>query len=101
MTKYQIPLEVLESDIRSWGQFAACKGKPSILWFADNYANSQGRVATREAKAICSMCIVRNQCLQHALDNDESFGIWGGKTPQERGYRREGRARRTDVVVQD
>lgn len=40
--------------------------------------------STREAKRVCQSCEVRKQCLEHALKNDEHFGIWGGKTPGER-----------------
>ncbi len=37
-----------------------------------------------EAKAICAKCDVREQCLAYALENNERFGIWGGKSERER-----------------
>lgn len=37
-----------------------------------------------EAKAICSVCPVREECLEHALLNKERFGLWGGLAPIER-----------------
>ena len=37
-----------------------------------------------EAKAICSGCPVRQECLDYALDSRQAYGIWGGKTPTER-----------------
>jgi WhiB family redox-sensing transcriptional regulator len=40
--------------------------------------------STREAKAICTGCPVRAECLDYALDNDERFGIWGGFSERER-----------------
>ena len=40
--------------------------------------------STREAKRICAMCPVQEECLAHALDNDERFGIWGGMSERER-----------------
>lgn len=40
--------------------------------------------STRDAKRICTMCEVRDECLQYALDNDERFGIWGGLSERER-----------------
>ena len=37
-----------------------------------------------EAVALCATCPVRAQCLEYALRNKESHGIWGGTTPEER-----------------
>jgi WhiB family redox-sensing transcriptional regulator len=36
------------------------------------------------AKAVCSRCPVREQCLAFALDNREGYGIWGGLSADER-----------------
>ena len=38
----------------------------------------------RRAKSICKDCEVRMECLQFALDTNERFGIWGGKSARER-----------------
>jgi WhiB family redox-sensing transcriptional regulator len=38
----------------------------------------------RPAKAICSRCSVRQECLQYALDNRILHGIWGGTSARER-----------------
>lgn len=40
--------------------------------------------STRDAKATCMRCEVRDSCLQAALDNGERFGIWGGLSERER-----------------
>lgn len=40
--------------------------------------------ATQPAKRVCRECPVSEQCLRYALDNDERFGIWGGKSERER-----------------
>ncbi len=32
----------------------------------------------REAKIVCSMCPVRLQCLNWALQRPETYGVWGG-----------------------
>ena len=37
-----------------------------------------------EAKKICRECEVSAACLRYALDNNERFGIWGGRTERER-----------------
>ncbi|MDR1386547.1 MAG: WhiB family transcriptional regulator [Propionibacteriaceae bacterium] len=40
--------------------------------------------STREAKAVCRSCEVRQPCLDYALAHDERFGIWGGLSERER-----------------
>lgn len=40
--------------------------------------------STREAKRICAMCPVQEDCLSYALQHDERFGIWGGMSERER-----------------
>ena len=40
--------------------------------------------STKDAKRICQMCPVRQECLQYAMENDERFGIWGGLSERER-----------------
>lgn len=40
--------------------------------------------STREAKRVCAACLVRQECLDYAMDNDERFGIWGGLSERER-----------------
>lgn len=39
---------------------------------------------TAPAKRICGLCPVVAECLQFALDHDERFGIWGGKSERRR-----------------
>jgi len=43
-----------------------------------------GRKSPKIALHACSICFVREQCLQYALDNDIEHGIWGGKTESQR-----------------
>lgn len=40
--------------------------------------------STKEAKAYCADCPVKQQCLDYALMNGEKFGIWGGHSERER-----------------
>jgi WhiB family redox-sensing transcriptional regulator len=37
------------------------------------------------ALATCASCVVRDECLQFALDNGDEFGIFGGMTAEQRG----------------
>lgn len=36
------------------------------------------------AVAICGVCPIRLECLNHALNKPERFGVWGGTTESER-----------------
>lgn len=58
---------------------ALCKGVTNTdMWFDPELFD--------QAKQICEQCPVRAICSQAAVDNDEAYGVWGGKTPRERGY---------------
>ena len=61
-----------------WKQSANCLGVDPDLFFPERGAS------TREAKRVCSACVVREECLEYALANGEKFGIWGGMSERER-----------------
>lgn len=58
-------------------------------FFAEEVEDANGNILgsvykyEHEAKAICSECPVRLECLKHALKYKEQ-GIWGGTTERER-----------------
>jgi WhiB family transcriptional regulator, redox-sensing transcriptional regulator len=81
---------------RSWQTQANCLGVDPDLFFPERGAS------TREAKAVCRGCVVREDCLEYALVNGEKFGIWGGLSERERRRIRRQRAlagRRTGAGV--
>ena len=61
-----------------WQRSANCLGVDPDLFFPERGGS------TREAKEVCRGCMVRQECLQYALDNGEKFGIWGGLSERER-----------------
>lgn len=63
---------------RGWQSRANCMGVDPDLFFPERGAS------TREAKEVCRGCVVREDCLEYALDNGEKFGIWGGMSERER-----------------
>jgi WhiB family redox-sensing transcriptional regulator len=65
----------------------ACRGVDPDLFFPDRGESLE------PAKRICSECVVRDECLEHALASGERFGVWGGTSERER--RRLRRTRRT------
>lgn len=63
--------------IEDWASLAACRTTdPDELFM-------QGTAQLR-AKAVCTGCQVRTECLADALDNRVEFGVWGGMTEKER-----------------
>jgi WhiB family redox-sensing transcriptional regulator len=71
----------------TWQLHSNCRGVDPELFFP-----LRGE-STWEAKAVCAGCIVRQDCLEYALANNEKWGIWGGLS--ERGRRAVRASRRT------
>ena len=63
-----------------WLYLAACNSKhlDPAWWFDDDPAG------VAKALRVCRRCPVRPACLDHALDNREMVGIWGGMTARQR-----------------
>jgi WhiB family redox-sensing transcriptional regulator len=57
---------------------AQCRGEDPALFFPALGANAA------KARALCSICPVRLECLAYALADVDTGGIWGGTTQQER-----------------
>ncbi len=70
----------------TWKALAACAGEMSAMFYPPISSEPRRAKRSREsrAKAVCASCPVREQCLQHAVENDERYGIWGGLTDRER-----------------
>ena len=69
----------------SWYRLAACRGKPTALFFPEAAYPQGGRpdpATVAEAKQVCALCPVRERCL--AVGRGEEHGIWGGLTVAER-----------------
>lgn len=59
----------------------SCAGlDPSIF-----YPEDERGPRVEQAKAVCATCPIRIPCLDYAIWNRESFGVWGGLTTRERG----------------
>ena len=76
----------------SWQREANCLGVHPDLFFPERGAS------TREAKEVCRGCIVKDDCLEFALQNGEKFGIWGGQSERERRRLRRIRAQERAVA---
>jgi hypothetical protein len=57
---------------------AACKDKDNEMFFSSDLKVMQ------MAKTICANCSIKDICLNFAVLNEETNGVWGGTTPKER-----------------
>jgi len=68
-----------------WVERATCRTVPIAdrdrLFFPGVGAPSKDRA---EALAMCAVCPVREECLDHALQVPEKYGIWGGTSERQR-----------------
>ncbi|MHB8671244.1 MAG: WhiB family transcriptional regulator [Acidimicrobiales bacterium] len=70
-------------DDAPWRRRAACRSSSPELFFP---AGATGMAVSdmEEAKAVCSGCVVRRECLDFALATNQEFGVWGGTTEEDR-----------------
>lgn len=61
-----------------WQDLANCIGIDPDLFFPERGGS------TKEAKKVCSECVVREECAEYALLNGERYGIWGATSERER-----------------
>lgn len=71
----------LQDPIEDWRQHAECRyGDPETFF----PLNKNNRADEKKAKEICQRCPVIDTCLKWAIDNGMTYGIWGGKSEDER-----------------
>ena len=64
-----------------WKERAACAGYPNGLFFP---GPDSTMASVEKARAICSVCPVKDDCLEYAFQANQRSGIWGGTTEDER-----------------
>jgi len=67
-----------EEDAAAWQASALCAQTDPEAFFPEKGGS------TREAKSVCKVCEVKQECLEYALAHDERYGIWGGLSERER-----------------
>ena len=68
----------IDDDASAWQAVALCAQTDPEAFFPEKGGS------TREAKSVCKVCEVKNECLEYALTHDERYGIWGGLSERER-----------------
>jgi len=76
MTTHDLP--TIPTTPGPWIAQGACAGTPTVLFFPERGGD------VLPAKAICTTCTVRNDCLRYALEDPDTVGIWGGTSGRER-----------------
>lgn len=76
----RLKFDILMDAIDASPVIPPCQVTDPEIWFANFEEKSKYRIA----KAFCERCPVRRQCLEYAVENEEQFGMFGGKTPRER-----------------
>jgi WhiB family redox-sensing transcriptional regulator len=64
--------------VARWREQAACCGMDLDVFFPER-GESAG-----PARQVCAACPVRQPCLEYALSNQITHGVWGGLTVRER-----------------
>lgn len=82
---------LVQIPIPAWLEHARCNDATAHHFFPPT--GRPGLNAQAAAKQICATCPVRADCLQHALDHNETVGVWGGLTAYERHRMTSGGAR--------
>jgi WhiB family redox-sensing transcriptional regulator len=78
----------------SWQDRAACRDMETLLFFGrDGEPRQEREIREAAARAVCASCPVRRRCLDYALKNSVTQGIWGGLNQEERTRERRRRAR--------
>lgn len=67
----------LDDPILSWQSDALCAQTDPEAFFPEKGES------TEQAKKVCAVCKVQENCLAYALSNDEKFGVWGGLSESE------------------
>ena len=75
------PERILAVERPAWQSDGACRTAPDATIFFPSPGDTE---ALRAAKAMCGGGPVVQECLEYALNNNERYGIWGGKSTRER-----------------
>jgi WhiB family transcriptional regulator, redox-sensing transcriptional regulator len=82
-----------------WQDEAACRGRDVVLFFGpDGERQPEREIRERKAKAVCTACPVRAECLTYAVSRPEKYGTWGGLNEDERSSERRRRMRRANAA---
>jgi WhiB family redox-sensing transcriptional regulator len=76
MSPYEIPDVLFRRP--AWHAQAACRGMGTRMFFPGRTDDLD------DARAVCSRCNVKTECLAAALESPETTGVWAGTSHQAR-----------------
>jgi WhiB family redox-sensing transcriptional regulator len=76
-------IPILPDDRPAFWHQAACAHFSDELFFPAGDTGDAIPII-EEAKSICWGCPVADECLEYAIESNQTYGIWGGTTEQER-----------------
>lgn len=66
-----------------WRDLASCRdSEPTLFFPIGTTGPAVDQIET--AVAICNTCMVREDCLQYALETNQESGVWGGYAEDDR-----------------
>lgn len=79
----RLPMPIQETY--EWQYSGACREvDPETFFSPDAERGPRRRAREAAAKALCAVCPVIQECLNHALTVREPYGVWGGMNINER-----------------
>lgn len=79
----RLPMPIQETY--EWQYLGACREvDPETFFSPDAERGPRRRAREAAAKALCGVCPVVQECLNHALTVREPYGVWGGLNINER-----------------
>lgn len=73
--------EISSEVVADWRDHAACSGLPHSVFFP---VGDDMEAAIANAKKICAICAVSDDCLEFALETNQRAGVWGGSSEEDR-----------------
>lgn len=70
-------------DVTDWRSRGACLTADPDLFFPISSSGTSQEQEER-ARAVCTRCLVRDECLAFALTTNQAHGVWGGLGEAER-----------------
>ena len=76
----EIVLLDIEQLVPTWWHEALCRGAGHDIFFGTD----ESHTSLKAAREFCIECPVKTDCLTHALETPEEYGIWAGTSARNR-----------------